>query len=143
MKNFLILILLLFCSCGSKSGEIVTQNPEKSSIPSTTDTFFVKDYKAIILDTFFHNTSFYTQGLVYHNGLLYESAGNYGESKLIRYNKNFQVDTIISLNNSYFAEGITIFEDKIFQLTWLNQKCFVYDVKTLKNIIEFTYSGEG
>ena len=49
----------------------------------------------------------------------------------------------ITLDPEYFGEGITIFEDKVYQLTWQQNKCFVYDKNTLEKVKEFNYSGEG
>jgi glutamine cyclotransferase len=47
------------------------------------------------------------------------------------------------LDSKYFGEGITVFRDTIFQLTWQSEIGFVYDKKTLKQIKTFTYEGEG
>jgi len=47
------------------------------------------------------------------------------------------------LPDKYFGEGITYFNNKIYQLTWKNQKGFIYDFKTLKKTAEFNYEGEG
>ncbi len=49
----------------------------------------------------------------------------------------------IFLPKEYFGEGITMLNNKIYQLTYKEQKCFVYDAKTFKKINEFTYEGEG
>jgi glutamine cyclotransferase len=50
----------------------------------------------------------------------------------------------IGLDGTYFGEGITIFGDEVFQLTWQEQKCFVYDSKSLQlKLKDFTYTGEG
>jgi glutamine cyclotransferase len=47
------------------------------------------------------------------------------------------------LDATYFGEGITILGDKLYQLTWQNQKCFVYDKKTMQVTGDFSYQGEG
>ena len=100
-------------------------------------------YKVEIVDTFEHNTNYYTQGLTWFDGCMYEGTGNLNESKLIKYNNNNKVEKIIPIDDNFFGEGITVFNNQIYQLTWLNGRCLVYDLKTLKLIKEFTYSGEG
>ncbi len=55
-----------------------------------------------------------------------------------------KIDKKIVLDNKvYFGEGITFFNGKIYQLTWKNQKGFVYDAKTFRKLKEFNYQGEG
>ncbi len=97
-----------------------------------------------VIKSYPHNPRHYCQGLVYHEGLLYEGTGHYGESLLGR----FDLDTgepvnLIDLDALYFGEGIAIWEDKIIQLTWKENVAFVYDKKTFKKIGSFKYSGEG
>jgi glutamine cyclotransferase len=49
----------------------------------------------------------------------------------------------MGLDASHFGEGITILGDELYQLTWKNQKCLVYNKSDFKSIKEFTYTGEG
>jgi glutamine cyclotransferase len=91
-----------------------------------------------------HDTSSYTQGLEWYNNKLYESTGLKGKSRL------YQMDTNLVANGNelvlpanYFGEGITIFKDKIYQLTWEEHKVFVYDAKTLKKVKELAWPYEG
>ena len=104
----------------------------------------IKKYDIEIIDTIPHNPNYYTQGLIFHNGILYEGTGNFGKSALIKYKKdNHTVDKIINLEHNIFGEGITILNDKIYQISWLNQICFVYNLNTFKKENELTYAGEG
>ncbi|MEJ7616172.1 MAG: glutaminyl-peptide cyclotransferase [Pyrinomonadaceae bacterium] len=86
----------------------------------------------------------YTQGLEFHDGFLYESTGRNGASSL----RKVELTTGKVLQKrdvpaQYFAEGLTILNDRIYQLTWQTQKGFVYDLQTFKPLDEFSYQGEG
>lgn len=148
----IIMLSFIFClySCSSKnetnhnSSNHSTSNniPKSNSTANTKDTII--QYSFEIVDTLNHETSSYTQGLIVHNNNLFESTGLEGHSKLLKKNlKNGKIETAVSLAQHHFGEGITILNDKIYQLTWLNQICLVYDLKTMKKINEFSYMGEG
>jgi glutamine cyclotransferase len=101
-------------------------------------------YSYEIINSWPHDTDAYTQGLVFYDGLLFESTGLRGSSSLRRVElKTGKVKKKVEVARPYFAEGITIFQDKIFQLTWQDQKGFVYDLKKFKQEGEFTYEGQG
>jgi glutaminyl-peptide cyclotransferase len=94
-----------------------------------------------------HDTSAFTEGLEWHNGLLLESTGyetERGVTKLAFVDLKTGIEKQkITLGRKYFGEGATLLNGKIYQLTYTEQKCFVYDAATLKKIHEFTYEGEG
>lgn len=93
-----------------------------------------------IVNTYPHDTSAYTQGLEFYNGVLYEGTGQYGESTLRKTDyKTGKVDLKVDLEPRFFGEGITFLNDKIYQLTWQENTAFVYDAKTLKKEKQFTY----
>lgn len=97
-----------------------------------------------IVQTYPHDTSSYTQGLEWHNNELFESTGQYGFSKLLKVNlKDGRITQSHSLPNDCFGEGLTILDDKIYQLTWQNKKGFVYDLKTFSLLQEFEWPYEG
>lgn len=103
-----------------------------------------KHYKARALKTYQRNRNIFTQGLEFYNGMLYESSGEYGKSYVhILDFPSMKVKAHTNLDAKYFAEGITILNDKMYLLTWLEKKCFVFDAKTLKQIAEFQYNTEG
>jgi glutaminyl-peptide cyclotransferase len=98
-------------------------------------------YTYKIINTYPHDAKAYTQGLEYHNGFLYESTGRKGESSIRKVDiKTGKVLQKIDINNRYFGEGITIFNDKIHFLTWQSKKGFVYDLNTLQQEKEFNYN---
>lgn len=91
-----------------------------------------------------HNIKAYTQGLEFSEGLLYEGTGNYGESTLNKIDLDkSEIIQSINLPKEVFGEGITIINDKIYQITWRTNVGFVYDKTNLKQLFEFTYPTEG
>ena len=102
--------------------------------------------KAKVAATFPHLRSSYTQGLEFNNGVLYEGTGQYGQSMIAQMDLNtgaIAVDKNIKLDENYFGEGITIFGETLFQLTWKEQKCFLYNKQTMQLLKEIPYNGEG
>lgn len=88
-----------------------------------------------------HDTSCYTEGLEYHNGAFYESAGDYGHSSLRKVEPaTGKVLQSVKLANNYFGEGITMIGNKIIQLTYREHTGFVYDAKTFKVLSNFSYT---
>lgn len=99
---------------------------------------------AKVVKTYHHDPKAYTQGLLYHNGKLYESTGQYGTSSLREVNiSDGKVDKQIDLESKYFGEGLALLDGKLYQLTWMEQTCMVYDLKDFGPIKQFTYPGEG
>ena len=102
----------------------------------------VQSYKVIA--TFPHDTSAFTQGLVFADGQMYESTGLNGESSLRRVDittgKTLQR---IDVPREYFAEGLALVGDELLQLTWQHKLGFVYDRKTFKQKRTFSYTSEG
>ena len=98
-------------------------------------------YTYEILNTFPHNAESYTQGLEFHGDTLYESVGEYGHSALLK--TDLKTGTIlnrIDLDKSVFAEGLTIINSKILQLTWKSNQGFVYDLNSFKKESTFQYA---
>jgi glutaminyl-peptide cyclotransferase len=95
-----------------------------------------------------HDTEAFTQGLVIHNGKLYESTGAPEGQKAPSWVGVIDVKTgkpeqKVDLPPEYFGEGITILNNKIYQLTWTSKIGFVYDLKTFKRIRTFEYNTPG
>ena len=99
-----------------------------------------KLYTYELLNTYPHDITSYTQGLEFYNGVLYESTGQYGESKLRALNyKNDAILNNVNLSRSYFGEGLTVINDKIYQLTWKEGRGLIYDVNTFEILGSFNY----
>lgn len=97
-----------------------------------------------VLARFPHDTSAYTQGLLYHDGTLYESTGRYGQSELRRVEiESGRVLQRVRLPADRFGEGLALFDGRLYQLTWESGVGYIYDVETLALLDSFTYTGEG
>ncbi|GHT09899.1 glutaminyl-peptide cyclotransferase [Planctomycetales bacterium] len=91
-----------------------------------------------------HDEKAFTQGLFFFDGFLYESTGQYGQSTLRKVaSQTGQVLAHIDIPKRYFAEGLALADGKIYQLTWQEKVCFVFDLTTLKKTGDFHYKGEG
>lgn len=101
-------------------------------------------WEAEVVKNYPHNTSSYTQGLEFHKGELYEGTGQYDRSKLLKVNlDNASFIKQLDLAGEFFGEGITILNDKIYQLTWKEKTCFVYNVNDFTEIKRLGYGSEG
>jgi glutamine cyclotransferase len=99
-----------------------------------------KLYTYEIVNTYPHDITSYTQGLEFYKGGLYESTGQYGESKLRKLDyKKGTVLKSVNLNSAYFGEGLSVLNDKIYQLTWKEGRGLVYDLKNFEQIETFNY----
>lgn len=104
----------------------------------------LSQYSYEVVNVYPHDVEAFTEGLVYDVGYLYEGTGLYGQSTLRRVElKTGKVTQEDILPSDDFGEGVTIFKDKIVQLTWLQHKGFVYDKYTLQLLRQFSYSTEG
>jgi glutamine cyclotransferase len=97
-----------------------------------------------VVATYPHDRRAFTQGLIYRNGVLFESTGRRGQSTLRR------VDLAtgrplkrVSLADRYFAEGLASLGGRLFQLTWTSGEAFVYRQSDLARVGRFRYEGEG
>ncbi|TVZ50939.1 glutaminyl-peptide cyclotransferase [Dokdonia sp. Hel_I_53] len=100
-----------------------------------------KLYGYRIINRYPHQTDAYTQGLEFVGDTLYESTGQYGKSKLRKLNyETGEVLKEVALDNNYFAEGMTILDDKIYQLTWRENVGFIYDKNTFEKTGTFSYN---
>ena len=99
-----------------------------------------KLYTYELLNTYPHDITSYTQGLEFYKGVLYESTGQYGESKLRALDyKNDAILNNVNLSRSYFGEGLTVLNDKIYQLTWKEGRGLIYNVNTFETLGSFNY----
>lgn len=147
--NFLFLPLAV-CLFGAACKEQTNQNNSVSVTPNTNTTAATPPKNAIptytyeIVNTFKHDSQAFTQGLVFYNGFLYESTGQHGKSTLRKVRlEDGDVVKKRKLGEDYFAEGLTIFNDKIYQITWQENTCFVYDINSFEPTAELKYIGEG
>ena len=91
-----------------------------------------------------HDSNAFTQGFIVDKGVFYESTGLYGNSSLRKYNAySGKLIRKISLDDKFFAEGLTLLNDKLYQLTWKSGIIFVYDKMTFEIEKILRYNGQG
>jgi glutaminyl-peptide cyclotransferase len=101
-------------------------------------------FKVKLVHAYPHDPHAFTQGLEYYGGCLYESTGLAGQSTLRKVAlETGEVVRKINLPPEYFGEGLTIFHGKIYQLTWMSKKGFIYDLRNFRQVGEFPYDTEG
>lgn len=101
-----------------------------------------------IVATYPHDTSSFTEGLEFYKGKLLESTGNgngnKGKSKLIEADlQSGKFSKSISLDPKFFGEGLTVFNDTLYQLTWQEHIVHIYSVEDFKKIKEVPFSRDG
>ncbi len=112
--------------------------PERSqngTIPSL-------DYSVVRIHP--HDPEAFTQGLLFHDGFLYESTGRNGKSSLRKV--TLETGAVLQRRDvpaMYFAEGLALWGTRLLQLTWQTNLGFLYDVGTFAPQGTFNYTGEG
>ncbi|MEH6679980.1 MAG: glutaminyl-peptide cyclotransferase [Sediminicola sp.] len=97
-------------------------------------------YTYEILNEYPHDIKAYTQGLEFHGDTLYEGTGRKGQSSLRKVDyRTGEVLKKVDLANNYFGEGITILNNKIYQLTWQSGIGFIYDLENFEKLDSFNY----
>jgi glutamine cyclotransferase len=97
-----------------------------------------------VVNVYPHDRDAFTQGLIYRDGVLFESTGLHGRSSLRKVRlETGEVLQQTTIDRRYFAEGLTDWGDRLVQLTWETGIAFVYDLATFKQSGTFTYRGEG
>jgi len=99
---------------------------------------------AQVLTAYPHDPQAFTQGLLLHDGKLYESAGRYGVSSLREVDRTTgRVLRSVPIANKYFAEGLALVGERLIQLTWQEHVAFEYDRATFSPLRQFAYTTEG
>lgn len=100
-----------------------------------------------------HKTSLFTQGLEINNGEFFESSGLYAKSHIVAYpitepeNQWAKMTAPFTqqqrMSDRYFAEGLTVFNSKLYVLTWQENTLLIYDVNNFTPLHTLHYNGEG
>lgn len=102
----------------------------------------VADYRVVAV--FPHDPGAFTQGLDFYRGRLYETTGRDPASLRRVRLRTGAVTKQVELNQDrHFGEGVTIKNGRVWWLTWLSEKAFVYDVDTFERLRTVRYDGEG
>lgn len=143
LSSLTLAACILLAACGSTSTNEKDDNNDTTSTSSKQERAEAPKYGYNIVAQYPHDVESYTQGLEYVDGTLWEGTGQEGKSHLMRVDlKTGKRSIVASLPKEDFGEGITHYKERIYQLTWLSEKAYVYDAKG--NIIKtIPYSGEG
>ena len=135
MKRLLFAIFLSIFAMACSS-----QPKRATSVPQIVEPVkYTYNIKAI----YPHDTNSYTQGLQFVDGVLWEGTGEWGKSVLQKVDlKSGRAEVLATLPKSEFGEGITVLGDKVYQLTWTNNKVHVYDLQG-NHLKDMRYVGEG
>lgn len=133
---------------GNGAFNVIATKTDEVSNNRTTSITVVSDkapkkYSYTVHKDYPHNADFYTQGLEFFNGYLYEGTGEHGKSGLFKVNiKTGKVELQRMLDSKYFGEGITILNNRVYQLTYRARKGFVYNLDDFSVIDSFTYTSK-
>ena len=103
-----------------------------------------REWDINVVASFPHDPNAYTQGLVIHDGRMYEGTGRYGRSSVREV--DLTTGNVVrqrTLRPEHFGEGIAVFDDQLYQLTWRSGLGFVYDLETLELVKTLRLEGEG
>lgn len=142
-KRLSVLIIVgIFISCETDKPKDI-KKVDTSTIVEVPETPIIS---YTLVNTYPHDINAFTEGFLFHEGRLFESTGapeNLPQTKSlfgIVDLKNGKIDTKVEIDKSvYFGEGISILNNKIYQLTYKNQTAFVYDAKTYKPLGKYSY----
>lgn len=150
MRRYLLLLFVLpfwgFACSESRHTEQLPKNPprETSAPAPTTPAPPMEHQTPEVLRTLPHDHTCYTQGLEIHDGIMYETGGLVGRSTLRKIDMtSWKVLQKVNLPMEVFGEGLTVLNGKIYVLTWRDQRCLIYDQKSLQLLGETPYLGEG
>lgn len=115
-----------------------------AGLSAQTTATHAREYTYRVVHAYPHDPQAFTQGLVYHDGFLYEGTGLKGHSSLRKVKlETGEVLQKTDLPADLFGEGVAIFGSQIFQLTWQSHEGFVYKISDFQFVHEFSYPGEG
>jgi glutamine cyclotransferase len=126
-------------SCRTENGSAPGDNKASASVNADAPVYGFE-----VVNVWPHDTKAFTQGLIFHDGVFYESTGQIGASTVRKVEPaTGKVLQKIDVPPPHFGEGLALLNGKLHQLTWSTNKAFVYDVATLKKVGEFHIDGEG
>ncbi|RYY63358.1 MAG: glutaminyl-peptide cyclotransferase [Chitinophagaceae bacterium] len=139
-RTFFLLstLTVLLAACNGGGGHDSGGNDSTATIPA------IPVLSYTVAASFPHDTTSFTEGYTFYKGQLWESTGEYGESKLLQVDLNTGKPLrTVTLDSALFGEGVVLLRDTVYQLTWREHKVLVYDANTLKKIKELPLQPEG
>ncbi len=143
IRNLIFVGLLALVSCGGAVQK--TSTTKTKTVEVVEDVVPEPKFTTVeIIEKLPHAVDSYTQGLLIHDGKMYESIGEYGHSALRRVDiATGKVEKEVKLASKYFAEGLALHGGLLYQITWREGKCFVYDLENFKLKETISYDGDG
>lgn len=140
LKQYIFITCIAFfvAACDNKNDTTSIESDTNTSITSPSSIGFT------IINSVKHDTAAFTQGLELYNGSLLESTGLEGKSTLKKLNtQTGATEKVHTMAADIFAEGLTVLNDTIYQLSWQDHLVFLYDAKSFKQLGTLPWSGEG
>lgn len=138
---FVLIAISVAVACGGSSN---TNGGNAKANTNTRAQSPVPLYTYEVVKSYSHDPKAFTEGLFFHDGFLYESAGEFKHSSLRKVNlETGKVVQKFDLPPESFGEGISMIDGKIYQLTWKEQLCRVFDANDFKLLQELNYQGDG
>lgn len=147
--SFFLLVILLFVFMICKGNEVFSDydisTKNENQLEQILLNAHIPEYHYQVVNSYPHEARSFTEGLIWeHGGLVYESTGLYGQSKLRKIEiKSGKILQEYGLPSHYFAEGITIIGNQLYQLTYQEHTGFIYDKNSFHLKNQFTYVSEG
>lgn len=147
MKRIFAILMLTLCALALPA-VAQTATPTISPTTAAEATAVPEDTIEMLLpqvvNQITHSTTDFTQGLVWSDGRLFQSAGKYGESRLQELDpETGEVLREVPSGDEFFAEGLALVDDRLIQLTWKENTALIWDMDTFERTGEFTYDTEG
>jgi len=145
MRILILAGILLMAGCGNSPAPAnnvnkpTNNNTAKAPVPV---------YSYDIVKTYPHDPTAFTQGLVFQDGVIYEGTGGRGDDPFHSSLRKVELETgkVLmkhDLAPEYFGEGVTVHNNRVYQLTWKERTAFVYNLSDFSPIKEFRYTGDG
>jgi glutaminyl-peptide cyclotransferase len=146
-RNLLLTIgvgLLVFFLWQMVIAPLVAAAQDSTPVPTPSATDDIQLLRPEVLNTYPHDTGAFTQGLLLHDGVFYESTGLVGLSTL----RKVEIETgavlqSIDVPPPVFAEGLALVDDRLIQITWQSGEAYAYDLESFEKLETFSYQGEG
>jgi glutaminyl-peptide cyclotransferase len=138
-----VTIFVIACSAGQE-----TSRPQEASDNHSADRMKspagAQSFTYEVIKTYPHDPEAYTQGLVFHEDVLFESTGLNGRSSIRKVDlPTGKVLKKVDVAPQFFGEGLALMNGRAYQLTWQSQRGFIYDLTEFGLINTFSYTGEG
>jgi glutamine cyclotransferase len=135
-------VLLALCACQQSAAPAKPWASTAGTSVGANDVAPV--VRPVITASTAHDRTSFTQGLAFWRGRLFEGTGLYGHSLVHELDpRSGQELRRVYLPNALFGEGITVLGGKLYQLTWMEHRCLIYDADTLRLLTQVPYEGEG